>query len=269
LADARNFVVGIKQFDEQAKAKDVLVVSGASSVPGLSSAVLEYFKSDFSVIDFLNYGIATVQRFSRGFATAQGLLTYLGKPCQPPAGEEKPFYGWQGIHQVNYPELGKRWMGYCDIPDLDLLPQAYKIKKICFSAGMESSFLHLGMWFSSWLVRLGLPLSLPRHTRFLLKLARYFDWQTTDNSGMHLFIHGKDKEGKPLEIRWFIIAKEAAGPRIPTAPAILLAKQLVNQSLKLRGALPCVGLIPLSLYLDELKDLPIKTEIWRSDTLYP
>src|SRR5205085_7961327 len=38
LADARDFVVGIGALDREARARDRLVVSGASSVPGLSSA---------------------------------------------------------------------------------------------------------------------------------------------------------------------------------------------------------------------------------------
>lgn len=263
LADARDFVCGINQLNEKAKARNVLVVSGASSVPALSSAVLTHFQSEFAEIDSLNYGIASVQRFSRGYATAKGLLTYLGKRCRPPIGENTPFYGWQGLHYVKYPELGRRWMGHCDIPDLDLFPQHYGIKKIQFYAGMESSLLHLGMWFVSWLIRLGLPVSLPKHTQFLLNVAKWFDWQTTDQSGMHLFIKGKDHANKPLEIRWYILAKEATGPHIPTAPAIILAKRLVNQSLVIRGAMPCVNLIPLAAYLDALDGLPIQTMTWR------
>lgn len=265
LADAREFVCGIRRLDAKAKAHDVLVVSDASSVPTLSSAVVTHFQSAFKEIDSLNYGIATVQRFSRGFATAKGLLTYIGKRCRSTMGENSPFYGWQGLHYVKYPELGIRWMGRCDIPDLDLFPQHYSIKKMQFYAGMESSFLHLGMWFVSWLVRLGLPIALPKHTQFLLNLAKWFDWQTTDNSGMHIFIKGKDHAGKPLEIQWYILAEKATGPYIPTAPAIILAKQLFNQSLALREAMPCVNLISLTTYLDALDGLPIKTITYKKD----
>lgn len=267
LADARDFVCGVSTLNAKALAKNVLVVSGASSVPGLSSAVVEHFKSSFSSIDSLNYGIATVQRFSRGFATAKGLLTYIGKRCKPAAGGQKAFYGWQGLHRINYPLLGNRWMGFCDIPDLDLLPKEFNIKDIKFYAGMESSLLHLGMWLTSWLVRIGIPINLPAHTQSLLKVAGWFDWQTTDNSGMHLFMKGKDKANKPLEIKWFILAENAAGPRIPTTPAIILAKQLIHNEITIRGAMPCVNLIALDRYLEELKEFPITTQVWRSDDL--
>ena len=39
LADARKFVCGIRAIDDAARSRELLVVSGASSVPGLSSAV--------------------------------------------------------------------------------------------------------------------------------------------------------------------------------------------------------------------------------------
>ena len=41
LADARGYVCGIGALDEAARRSDVLVVSGASSVPALSSAVVD------------------------------------------------------------------------------------------------------------------------------------------------------------------------------------------------------------------------------------
>ena len=41
LADGREFVVGIRALDAQARARGVTVVSGASSVPALSSAVVD------------------------------------------------------------------------------------------------------------------------------------------------------------------------------------------------------------------------------------
>ncbi|ASQ47261.1 saccharopine dehydrogenase NADP-binding domain-containing protein [Legionella clemsonensis] len=267
LADGRDFVCGISKLDVMARANKVLVVSGASSVPGLSSAVLQQFQSEFSTIDSLHYGIATVQKFSRGFATAKAILTYLGKPCRAPLGDTHVFYGWQGLHRIHYPEMGKRWMGFCDVPDLDLLPSYFGIKKIRFSAGMESNLLHLGMWLVSWLVRLGLPVSLPNHTQLLINIGHLFDWQSSDNSGMHMFIKGLDLQGKPLEIKWFVLAREAAGPYIPTIPAIVLAKQLVRGQLTLKGALPCVALVTLKDYLSELVDLPITTKIWRNNVL--
>ena len=58
LADDRRFVCDIGELDQQAKDKGVLIVSGASSVPGLSSAVVEHYQNKFSVIESIDLAIA-------------------------------------------------------------------------------------------------------------------------------------------------------------------------------------------------------------------
>ena len=258
LSDGREFVSNIHLLDDKAKSASVLVVSGASTVPGLSSAVLENFKNEFSEIDSLVYGISPGQKANRGLATTRSIMTYVGKPLKPFAGNKKA-YGWQNIYRQKYPELGMRWMANCEVPDLDLLPEHYGIKSIRFSAGMELSFMHLGIWFMSWLVRLGVPLNLEKRSAFLLNLSNKFDLLGTPDGGMHIIMKGKDKEGKPKKIQWFIIAKDGDGPQIPTIPAIILAKKLAAGEAMESGAKPCVGLITLDEYLDELKDFNIQT----------
>lgn len=259
LADGRDFVNGITALDAVAKEKDVLVVSGASTVPGLSSAVIEHFQSEFSEMTALKYGISPGQKAPRGLATAQSILTYLGKPLKsyPHPDLKHQHYGWQDNYRQLYPLLGKRWMANCDIPDLDIFPKRYGLKSIQFSAGMESSLLHLGMCFTSWLVRLGLPLNLSKHAPFFLKLSNLFNIFGTDNGGMHMIIEGKDHAHRPKKIQWFIVAKEGEGPQIPCVPAIVLAKKLIANQSEIRGALPCVGLITLSEYREELKAFKI------------
>lgn len=252
LADGRDFVCGITRLDAKAKAANVLVISGASTVPGLSSAVLEAYKEDFTVIDSLVYGICPGAKAPRGLATAKSILSYVGKPLAPFAGNPKA-YGWQDLYLQDYPILGKRWMANCDVPDLDLLPARYNITSIRFSAGMESSLLHLGIWLMSWCIRLGLPLHLPDYAESLLKISRIFDCFGTSHGGMHMQMKGNDKQGNRKEITWFMIAKDGDGPRIPCVPAIVLAKKLVAGELQLTGAMPCVGVVTLEEYRKALE----------------
>jgi len=256
LSDGREFVTGITALDKKAKDAGVLVVSGASTVPGLSSAVLEQYKDEFSEIDSLTYGISPGQKANRGLATTKAIMTYVGKPLKPFAGHDKA-YGWQDIYRQQYPELGKRWMANCEIPDLDLLPERYGIKSIRFSAGMELSVMHLGIWLMSWLVRLGFHLGLPNKSAFLLNTSNWFDRFGSPDGGMHMVISGKDKNGQPKLISWFVIAKDGDGPQIPTIPSIILAKKLVSGELTGASAKPCVGLVSLDEYKRELKDFNI------------
>src|SRR5690606_11555654 len=59
LADGREFVCGIGSLDEKARANSVLVVSGASSLPALSSAAIDELKTRFSTIDSIDHGITS------------------------------------------------------------------------------------------------------------------------------------------------------------------------------------------------------------------
>lgn len=258
LADGRDFVTGISKLNEQAKARGVLVVSGASTVPGLSSAVLSHYAQEFGRIDKLTFGISPGQKAERGLATTQGIMSYVGRPLRPGFGQKQIRYGWQDIYRQDYPGLGKRWMANCDIPDLDLLPQAFGIKDIQFSAGLELAPLHLGLYALSCLVRIGMPLPLEKWTEFLLKASNAFNHFGSADGGMHMIIEGLDPSSQPLKRLWYIIAKNGHGPYIPTIPAVILAKQLAKDEIRERGAKACVNLVSLEDYLGELANFDIE-----------
>jgi hypothetical protein len=225
LADGRDFVTGISALDAQARDRGVAVISGASTVPALSSAVIEYLRPQFSELHTLRFGISPGQKAERGLATTRGILSYVGRPLRGFAGDDGPSYGWQNIHRQLFPVLGQRWMANCDIPDLDLLPRAYGLRAIRFSAGLELAPLHLGLWALSWLVRIGVPLDLPRHAGWLLKASNLFDPLGSADGGMFVILGGLDLDGCPRERRWFIVARRGEGPQIPTIPAIILARK--------------------------------------------
>lgn len=79
LADGRDFVTGITALDRQARENRVCVISGASTVPCLSSAVIEHYRQEFSEIEYLKYGITPGQKTARGLATTKSIMTYVGK----------------------------------------------------------------------------------------------------------------------------------------------------------------------------------------------
>ena len=82
LADARSFVAGIGALDAAARAAGVLVVSGASSVPCLTAAVIDDYLPRFARLDSVDYGISAAQQTNRGLATAASVLSYVGQPFE-------------------------------------------------------------------------------------------------------------------------------------------------------------------------------------------
>ncbi len=261
LSDGRDFVCGISELDQSAKDAGIPVISGASTVPGLSSAVLKEFGPEFSQITSMKFGISPGQKAERGLATTKGILSYVGKPLRPYSSVKPSVFGWQDLYLQRYPEIGNRWMANCDIPDLDLLPKAYRVDKIQFSAGLELTPLHLGLWMMSWLVRLGIPIDLPRLSGPLLKISNWFNYFGSADGGMHILLDGYDHDGKSRHLGWFIVAKNRDGPQIPTIPAIILAKKIAKGEYPIVGAMPCVGLVSLPEYLEELSAFEVSTHL--------
>jgi len=79
-------------------------------------------------------------------------------------------------------------------------------------------------------------------------------------------MEGKDRTGKNIEIKWFIIAKNNDGPQIPCVPAILLSKKIMQAKLYASGAMPCVGIISLDEYMKELEGFAIKQHVIIDDS---
>lgn len=265
LADARDFVTSIAILDEPAKEKNVLVVSGASSIPCLSAAVIDHLQAHFSELHELHYGISTAQKASRGLATTKAILSYTGKAFTTIIdGQSKTIYGWQGLHRHKYKMLATpRWLSYCNVPDIALFPPRYPtLKSIRFYAGLEVPLLHIGLWGLSWLVRSKIIRNLQAAARFMLKLSNWFDWLGTHTSIFHLRLSGLAKDNTPITKSFELIADHGDGLYIPCMPAILLAKKLAANELKHRGAQPCVGLISLDDYLHSLKKLTIRWQIF-------
>ncbi len=146
LADARAFVTGITRLDAQARAANVAVISGASSVPGLSSAVVQKFAGEFEHLDAIEIGISPGNRFDPGVATVASILRQAGKPHAVLRGAQPAIaYGWQGLHRHSFPGIGARWLSDIDVPDLDLLPAHYpSLQSVRFTAGVEVGLFHLG-----------------------------------------------------------------------------------------------------------------------------
>lgn len=262
LADGRDFVAGISSYDAEAREKNILVVSGASSVPCLTSALVDHYLPEFETIESLNYGITTAQKTARGLATTAAILGYTGKPFKTLIdGKKRQIYGWKSLRARKYWGLGWRLLGNCDIPDLALFPERYpSLKTVRFYAGLELSVVHLGLWALSWLVRIGLVRRLEKAAPTLLRLSILFDRFGSADSGFHMTIAGIGKNHAPKTLSFELVARSGDGPYIPCIPSILLTKKIATGQMTKTGAMACMGLITLEEYLGALKDLDIQ---WR------
>lgn len=247
LADGREFVTQISQLDEKAKEMGVVVISGAGSVPGLSSVVVDSFAPKFAILREIDFGVAFGNKIERGDAGVAAILGYTGKPFQRlEMGKWKTVYGWQDLHQHYYGDnLGLRWHGNCDIPDLALFPQRYPtLKTVVFYSGLEVSILHLLLWQMSWLTRVNLIKNWAVFRKAISKMSHWFDHLGTDAGGMYVRMYGSNHRYQPLEVNWVLVAEKGYGPYIPTVPSIILVKKIL-QGLIAPGAQPCLGMFTI------------------------
>ena len=262
LADASDFVMGFaadKTLDAAARAKRVLAVSGASTVPAISSAVLDRLAAEFARVDSIHHGVSPGNSFDPGPATTASILSAIGKPFQMKRdGTWRTVHGWQGLSRHRFPELGSRWMGCCNVPDLTLLADRHpSLRTIDFKAGVEVSLFHFSMWLLSWPSRWGLIAAPGRLTLPLLAAKRALGFLGSDAGGMFVVVGGADRDGAAKSIAWHMIARRGHGPYIPTAPAVILARKLARGETTERGARACLGLVTLAEIERELSDLDI------------
>jgi saccharopine dehydrogenase-like NADP-dependent oxidoreductase len=263
LADGRQSVVGIGALDAAAKERGLTVTSGASSVPALSSAVVDHYLPEFEQISSIRIGISSGAR-APGLATVRGVFSYGGKAIRTlQDGVWTTAYGWLGLERHQFPlPLGRRWLGNCDVPDLDVLPSRYPTAKtVTFQAGFASDAGHLVVWTLAGLVKFGL---LPTMTPFaspLNRISRWIEPVVSDKGGMFVTLEGLGRNGQQHHITWNLIAEHNHGPFIPCGASIVLANKIADGIELPIGAKPCVGFLTVADYLDALKGLDVKEVI--------
>ena len=258
LADGREFVTGITLHDEQARAAGVAVISGASSVPALSSAAADHLAADLATVHSVDIGISPGNRTERGLSTVQAILSYCGQPLPAPAGES--LFGWSTCRRHLYPApVGSRLLSPCDVPDLVLLPARYPGRPtVRFGAGLELAWLHRGMNLMAALTRRGWVPDWSRHAVLLKRAADLFRRVGSDAGAMHVAVTGVRADGQPVARTWHLVATDGDGPCVPTLAAAALVQKLRAGDASLHGARPCVGLLRLADFKAQADGLHIE-----------
>jgi saccharopine dehydrogenase-like NADP-dependent oxidoreductase len=260
LADGRDFVAGIGALDALARERGVFVTSGASSLPALSSAVVDRYLGRFKRLEVIRSGIGSGAR-APGLATMRGVFGYCGKPfTRLTNGRLQTTHGWLDLHRHRFPApVGTRLMGSCDVPDLTLFPLRYAdLHTITFHAGFASAPGHLGIWCLSQLTRLGVLRSLMPLVSPLHALSQHLEHFMSDKGGMFVTMSGVGLDDKALSLTWHLLAAQNHGPHIPCGAAIMLARKLACGDALPHGAMPCMGLLTVEEYLGALSGYDVR-----------
>jgi hypothetical protein len=247
LSDARDFVTSIVELDSSARAADLTVVSGASTAPAITGAMVSHLAEGLQSIESLEITLSPGNQNPRGSATIAAILSYLGRPHRVWIdGEWSVRHGWSGPRAARFPEpIGTRTVYACEVPDLDLFPREYGAHTVRFHAGLELAVLNRSLAALGWMRRRHLLPDLrgmaPLFRRASLLLARL----GTRHGGLLVRVLGRDGAGASVDRRAALIA-DADGPATPAAPAILLARKLLAGDGLSPGARPATGMLTLS-----------------------
>ncbi|KAB7768850.1 saccharopine dehydrogenase family protein [Xanthomonas maliensis] len=263
LADGRAFV---QQFptavDALAQRVGRTAISGASTLPALSSAVVDALLPRLDVLDGIDLVIAPAQATPLGLATVRAVLSYCGTPFTWwEAGRWQPVVGWARPQRVRFAQLAPRLAAPCDVPDHALLPARYPgVRSVRFRAALELPLLQRGLAAIAWLRTHGVPLPMARLAHVLARAGRWFDHFGSDLGGMRVELQGQ-RAGKTCTLRWDLTAAMLHGPEIPCFAAILLVRKLAAGHTLPSGAHACVGLLTLAEFEQEFAAWQMHTTV--------
>jgi hypothetical protein len=260
LADGRAFVSGITRLDAAARAAQVAVVSGVSTLPALSSAVVDVYLPAFSRLHAIRTGISS-GALVPGIASVRAVFGYCGRPIRAlEGGQWTEFTGWLDRRSHTFPRpVGERLFGRCDVPDLDLFPARYPgVKSVSFHAGIATDTGQKAIEFLARQVRDGRIRSALPFAGIFHFLARWMQPLLSDTGGMYVELSGLDPAGAPLELTWQLVAGDNQGPHIPCAPAVALVRKIAAGLAPPPGAGPCMGMLTLDEILDALQGLRVR-----------
>lgn len=249
LADGRRFVCDFgTALDARFRAAGRVGITGASTLPALSTAVIAHLKPRFGAIETIDLCIAPAQQAPRGLATMQAVLGYCGEPFRArQQGRDVAVRGWLGLQRIAFARMPARRGAWCDVPDLELLPALDDaVHGVSFRAALE---VGAAQWSLALLAALRACRMLPPLAAWagaLDRAARSFDRFGSATGGMVVRLKGRCPAGQPLSLAWHLTAPNNHGPEVPCMAAIALARRLADGEPLRPGARACVAELPLA-----------------------
>jgi hypothetical protein len=275
IADARAFVTRFAGLDARAQQAGVTLISGASSVPALSSAVVEHLAEGLDEVRLIETAITAGARAAVGRSVIEGILSYVGRPLAlRQGGRTFQERGWRGLRRLTLQAgaakpIRGRWVALCDVPDLELLSDGHRDHPlVLFRAGVELAAQTWALWAASWPVQWGWVRSLAGLAPLMEAGRRWMGGLGEDRSGMVVEVAGV-ADGQAARRRWTLIAPPGRGAETPCLAAVLLARRLADGDLA-PGARAASGLLGLADFEPDFDALGFATETVRpaSDFLY-
>lgn len=273
LSDDGNFSRGISCLDALAKQHRRFALSGASSTPALSGAVVTAFNDTLSSIDKIETSILPGARAPQGQSVMLAILNQVGNPIPFwRNGQWEDHIGWSMAVPKSISNAVCRHANLINTADAVLFPEHFKAKSVIFRAGLAMPIMHRSLQWLGWLRSIGL---LPNLTTFVSPLRWLANRLTpfgSDDGGMLVEVIGApsprntNNEAVASEISldepclvtntWCLAAQPSQGPFVPTIPTRAILRNIEQIPF---GARACISELSLAHYVSAMDDLEIDT----------
>lgn len=252
FADAADFVFGVSQFDAQARAAGVFVLSGVSSFPVLTAAVLRQMAQHME-IETVEGGIAPSPYAGIGLNVMRAVVGYAGAPVRLRRnGVASHGLGLAESRRFTVAVPGRLPLrnlhfSLVDVPDLQVLPPEHPgMTDIWIGAGPVPEVLHRILnLLARARARFGLPSLVPLSRLFytVLNLMKFGEHR----GGMYVRATGR-RDGHAAEQSWHLLAEGEDGPYIPSMAIEAVLRKLLAGERPADGARPATHALELADY---------------------
>jgi hypothetical protein len=250
LADNREYVTEFHQLQSLAESKQVFACTGASSTPAVTYALITELRRQFPKTHSIKIYLTAGNKNKAGISTFQSILSYAGVPIRVWKNRQwEWFSGWGSSEVVHFPPpVGRRFVQLCNVPDLELFPKSFEVNEVIFKAGVELPIFNIALSMLTQIKRYIPRFNLVSLAKPLVTISQLFKSFGSFSGGIMIELEDESGNAKSLS---FVTAEN--GPRLPTAPAVLLTRKILFEGAPNYGAFPCLGFIRLEEYREYLE----------------
>lgn len=254
LADAAAFVEGIDAFDAEAKRAGVAILSGVSSFPVLTAAVVRKLADGLGSVDAIEGGIAPSPFAGVGDNVIRAIASYAGRTVPmirggaPANGHALTETRRYSIAPPGRVPLRSTLFSLVEVPDLLLVPHVRPdARTVWMGAGPVPAILHRLLIACAWAVRIGVVPSLNRMAPLMAWASNRLRWGE-HRGGMFVEVKGRRQDGTRAVRSWHLLAEGEDGPLIPSMAAAILVRRALAGRVPEPGARAALNEIALGDY---------------------
>jgi hypothetical protein len=251
LADGSDFVEGVAQFDNEAKARGIFILSGVSSFPVLTAAVVRALSADMTRVETVSGGIAPSPYAGVGLNVIRAIASYAGKPIDLPEGPRDAMIDTRRftIAPPGSMPLNPIRFSLVDVPDLKVLPALWPdLTSVWMGAGPVPDILHRALNMLARLVRWRILPSLSPLAPIMHAAIKILRWGE-HRGGMFITVGGGTRgSGEKIERSWHLLAEGDDGPLIPSMACESVIRHVLSGRPPVEGARAATGDLELADY---------------------